>query len=235
MNTSRRESGPFRHKLYFQVNEIDEICVEALNKSGCFPKEPGPVDVERFVEKHFRCESGYEALPDDVMGFTAFDKTGKVIGVRVQSSLEDGTQTGERRVRSTWAHEAGHGLLHATLFMEIPGEETFFTSSDSNVFNNRILCRNADIKAVTSRYDGRWWEWQANRCIGGLLLPKTLVLEALDPFLNQSVVTGNPSLNNSNRQRAELHIATSFNVNSTVARIRISEMFPQKNAAQLEF
>ncbi len=37
-------------------------------------------------------------------------------------------------------------------------------------------------------YDGRWWEWQANRAIGGLLLPKNLVNSALEGMLAKSAV-----------------------------------------------
>jgi hypothetical protein len=234
MKSTRRASGPFREQLYFSIGEIDDICVDALKKAG-FLSSLGPIDIERFVEKHFGCECGYEDLPEDIMGFTAFDKNGKVIGVRIQSSLEDGTQVGERRVRTTWAHEAGHGLLHAILFAEIPGEQNFFSSPDSNVNNNRILCRPSDIRAVDSRYDGKWWEWQANRCIGGLLLPRPSVLESLGSLVNQSLVTGIPKLPAANRSAAESHVANFFNVNPAVARIRLAEMFPPASDRQFEF
>jgi hypothetical protein len=235
MKIRRQVSGPFREQLFFEPGEIDDACVDALKQSGFLPDVAAPIDVERFVEKHFGCECGYEDLPEDIMGFTAFDKKGKVVGIRIQSKLEDGTKVGERRVRSTWAHEAGHGLLHAILFAEIPGEQNFFSCSESNVSNNRILCRPNDIKPVGSSYDGRWWEWQANRCIGGLLLPKNLAEQALENFLQKSLVTGNLRLPAAKRSSAEAHIANVFNVNPAVARIRIDEMFPQKADNQFEF
>jgi len=235
MKVSRRTKGPFREQLYFELGEIDDICFDALRDNKMLPSSPGPIEIERFVEKHFKCACGYEDLPENIMGFTAFDKNGKVIAIRIQSKLEDGTKVGERRARTTWAHEAGHGLLHARLFIEIPGEQTFFSSPDSNVSNNQILCRNTDVKPVESRYDGRWWEWQANRCIGGLLLPKSLMLEALDSLVKKSLVTGTPSLAAAKRDKAEDLIAEVFNVNPMAARIRIGEMFPEKNEAQYEF
>lgn len=235
MRTSNRPSGPFREQLFFDLSEIDGVCADALRAAGYMPVTPGPVNIERFVEKHFACESGYEELPTDVMGFTAFNKKGKVVAVRVQSGLEDGTKTGEHRVRSTWAHEAGHGLLHAILFIEIPGSPTLFQCADSNVTENKILCRNSDIKVVGARYDGRWWEWQANRCIGGLLLPKPLVTEALSSLLKSSVVTKSTSLPSASRKKAEDTIVEVFNVSATAARIRLEEMFPAGNSQQLTF
>lgn len=233
MRSSNRPSGPFREQLFFETAEIDDICAEALKASGYMPPAPSAVNIERFVEKHFACEVGYEDLPDGVMGFTAFNKKGKVIALRVQSQLEDGSKNGEHRVRSTWAHEAGHGLLHASLFIELPGSQTLFQSQDSNVVDNRILCRNSDIKPVGVRYDGRWWEWQANRCIGSLLLPKHLVRTALGKLVENSLVTGTPSLAEANRKKAEELLSETFKVSALVARIRIEEMFPANRSNQL--
>jgi hypothetical protein len=67
-----------------------------------------------------------------------------------------------------------------------------------------------------------------------LLLPKKLVREALKDMLIESLVTRNPSLPPANRQRAEKHLATTFDVNPVVARIRLSEMFPDSKG-QVEF
>lgn len=235
MRVARRQSGPFREQLFYHIDEIDEICSDALKDSGCLPDQPEAIDVERFVEKHFQCDIGYEDLPNGVLGVTAFDTAGRVVSVRVASNLEDGSKVGERRVRATWAHEGGHGLLHARLFIEVPGENALFNDIQENVANRRFLCRDSDIKPVGTRYDGRWWEWQANRAIGGLLLPRVLVRQMIDHVLIQSLVTGNATLPAAARAEAEQIVAEKFNVNPIVARIRLAEMFPDKNGAQMEF
>lgn len=235
MRTANRPSGPFRERLYFEPAEIDDICLDALKAAGCLPETPGEINVERFVEKHFRCECGYESLPEGVMGFTAFDKKGKVVSIRVQSSLEDGSKTGEHRVRSTWSHEAGHGLLHAILFIETPGSPTLFQCADSNVSDNRILCRFSDIRPVSARYDGRWWEWQANRCIGGLLLPRPLVRASLAGVVQMSAVTKKSSLPAACREQAMELVSSLFNVSASVAKIRLEEVFPPDDSKQLTF
>jgi hypothetical protein len=106
--------------------------------------------------------------------------------------------------------------------------------------DKRFLCRNNDIDPSATRsparqYDGRWWEWQANRAIGGFLLPKQMVRTAVAPFLTRTLVTGIASLPASARAKAEYDIATVFEVNPVVARIRLSEMFPDKTGQQIEF
>lgn len=235
MRSANQPSGPFRERLYFEALEIDDICHDALKAAGYLPDFPKEINVERFVEKHFACECGYENLPEDVMGFTAFNQKGKVISIRVQSRLEDGSRTGVHRVRSTWAHEAGHGLLHAVLFIEIPGSPTLFQCTDSNVSDNRILCRSADIRPVGSGYDGRWWEWQANRCIGSLLLPKGLVRQSLAALLETSIVTQKPNLPPARRDKAVELVSTVFNVSALASKIRLEEMFPSGDSKQLAF
>lgn len=236
MKTSRATAGRFQIRLSFSTEEIDDICLEALEKSGYMPEKPEAIRVDRFVEKYFQCNAGYEDLPQGAMGYTLFNEKGKVLEVRVSNKLEDGKQSSERRVRSTWAHEAGHCLLHPTLFIEEQGQPTFSQTEgrNTNIEGRKILCRDNDIKPTGRAYDGRWWEWQANRCIGGLLLPKKLAREALSDLLVDSVVTKSPSLPPANRIEAEKRLSEVFDVNPVVARIRLNEMFPNTKG-QIEF
>jgi hypothetical protein len=216
--------------------KIDDACSEALTKGGFLPTTPEPIRIDRFVEKFFQCNTGYEDLPASTMGYSLFDGKGKVIEVRVSDKLEDGKRSSERRVRSTWAHEGGHCLLHPILFIETPGQPTFSQTEgkNSNVEGRKIICRDNDIKPAGRSYDGRWWEWQANRCIGGFLLPQKLVREALSPILVDSVVTRSPVLPPAKRLEAEKSLAEVFDVNPVVARIRLAEMFPDPKG-QIEF
>jgi len=236
MKSYRATGGRFQTRLSFGTDEIDDACLDALNKGGFLPKAPEAVRIDRFVEKYFQCNAGYEDLPVGVMGYSLFDGKGKAVQVRVSDKLEDGKQSSERRVRSTWAHEAGHCLLHPLLFIETPGQPTFSQTEgkNTNIEGQKILCRASDIKPTGRNYDGRWWEWQANRCIGGFLLPKKLVREALSKFLVDSVVTKSPMLPAAKRLEAEKLLADIFDVNPIVARIRLSEMFPDSKG-QIEF
>jgi len=97
------------------------------------------------------------------------------------------------------------------------------------------MCRNSDISPVASaapKYDGKWWEWQANRAIGGLLLPRPLVRRLVSLFTEQTRF--GPALKESLRTTAEQEVAKTFDVNPAVARIRRQEMFPKEENTILQ-
>lgn len=242
MQRYRAKSGPFEFVLRFSHEEIDQMCLEALQKAGCLPQTPEPIRIDRFIEKHFTANIIYEDLDPGILGYTAFQQDGSISAVGVSSRLDDGRAASERRLRSTLAHEGGHCLLHPSIFMQTEGQVHFDTSGSINVSlkDRRFLCRDNDVDPAAAKqpakaYDGRWWEWQANRAIGGFLLPKQLVLAALEPMLAKALVTGSPSLPASSREAASRHLAETFDVNPVVARIRISEMFPDASGRQMEF
>jgi hypothetical protein len=215
-------SGPFPFQVYFDdLGEIDEICLEALKSQSLLPSKPAPIRIERFVEKQFRTPLRYEDLGPDNLGCTIFNSSGAVEAILVSRSLEEqNTTPARRRVRSTVAHEAGHGLLHGPLFI---GDN--FPDRGEN--QRRILCRSEDILVETQRsYRGRWWEFQANQAIGSLLLPRLLV----NAFLDQSGIevgsSGSRSLTPAQRESLAKKAAVTFDVNPIVARIRLDSLFP---------
>jgi hypothetical protein len=214
-------SGPFPFQLYFEdLGEIDEICSEALERQSLLPSNPAPIRIERFVEKEFKTALRYEDLGPDNLGCTIFNSSGAVEAILVSRSLEEqNTIPARRRVRSTVAHEAGHGLLHGSLFIEgnLP---------DLGENQRRILCRSEDILGETQRsYRGRWWEFQANQAIGSLLLPRSL----MDTFLDQSGIklgfSGNRILTPVQRESLAKKAAMTFDVNPIVVRIRLDSLF----------
>jgi hypothetical protein len=166
-------SGPFPFQLYFEdLGEIDEICLEALKMQSLLPSKPAPIRIERFVEKQFKTPLIYEDLGPENLGCTIFNSSGAVEAILISRSLEEqNTIPARRRVRSTVAHEAGHGLLHGSLFMEAASRDPLNGAVGKN--QRLILCRSEDILVDSQRsYAGRWWEFQANQAIGSLLLPR---------------------------------------------------------------
>ncbi|MBE7502039.1 MAG: hypothetical protein HS113_17445 [Verrucomicrobiales bacterium] len=231
---------PFGIELRFERTEIDLMCVEELEKAEALPATPGPINIESFIGQHLCRDYGYEDLPDGVLGVTAFEPNGAIKFVGVSSKLDDDSPSAEHRIRSTWAHEAGHCILHPSLFMREPASRAqllWEQASDNVTSDRRFLCREQDFKVQGANcgYDGRWWEWQANRCIGGFLLPKILVLKALETILRPSRVTQTPELQEENRSQAESLLSQVFNVSMAVSKIRLAEFFPQRAAAQLTF
>ncbi len=214
------------------------MCLEALE--SFLPARPEPIRIDRFIEKRFKCPLVYEPLPPGILGCTAFNKDGSVKAVFISAEIDDGQVSSERRIRSTIAHEAGHCLMHGSLFLESDSSQLLSsvtkTSANIDFHQRKILCRPADIGPVRSQkaYAGQWWEWQANRAIGSFLLPQNLVRSLIDPMLSRSFVTGSPTLPQAARGQAEKLLAKTFEVNPVVARIRLSEMFPPQHG-QMEF
>src|SRR6202795_2970184 len=201
-------SGPHPFQLYFDdLGEIDEICLEALKSQSLLPSKPAPIRIERFVEKQFRTPLRYEDLGPDNLGCTIFNSSGAVEAILVSRSLEEqNTTPARRRVRSTVAHEAGHGLLHGPLFI---GDN--FPDRGEN--QRRILCRSEDILVETQwSYRGRWWEFQANQAIGSLLLPRLLV----NAFLDQSGIevgsSGSRSITPAHRESLATNDTVTFDM-----------------------
>ena len=226
MKTTRSGAGPFLERPYFRDREVEDICEEALRSTGHLPANPGPVRIERFLEKRFQVVPSYEELPAGVLGYTEFGKNG-VQAIYVNRALaEEDTKVANRRVRTTLAHEGGHGLLHAHLFaFEVDHSSLFDRNAD--ITQTRILCRDEPATtANTDRYDGRWWELQANRAMAALLLPEKLLWEGLDPFLEQRGTLGIRALPETKREDAIRALAETFDVNAVVVRLRLARITP---------
>ena len=216
---------------YFKLREIEEICTSELQKAELYPSQPEAVRIDRFIEKRFGVTHRYEVLPEGVLGFTRFSANGVEDIVVARSLEEEGTKVAERRLRATLAHEGGHGLLHTYLFHLGEKPKSLFDDHDDMP---RILCREvAEAPRGRPGYNGQWWEFQANRAIGGLLMPRALVEQALQQFCVEAGRLGQRVLAPDKRNAAIQELSTIFDVNPAVARIRIEEVFPTKNDGQL--
>jgi hypothetical protein len=197
------------------------------------PSSPAPIRIERFVEKQFKTALIYEDLGPDNLGCTIFNSSGGVEAILVSRFLEEqNTIPARRRVRSTVAHEAGHGLLHGPLFMETNSPDLLNGAVGKNP--RRILCRSEDVLVDTQRsYAGRWWEFQANQAIGSLLLPKPLMNAFLDHSGIKSASFRSGILTPAQRDSLVKKAAVIFDVNPIVVRIRLDSLFPQKKNHQI--
>lgn len=231
MKTIRAKTGPFLERPHFDPAEIDRICVDELRKTGLYPCKAEGIRIDRFIEKRFGRAHEYEDLPPGVLGYTEFTKNG-VEKIVISSELaEDESDVARRRERATMAHEAGHGLLHAYLFAVETLATTLFGEEDCS--SNQILCREVVGDQTVHRPKPSWSEYQANRAIGGLLLPRKHVMTALEPYLVSSGALGGALLDPARRGDAERVLATVFDVNPIVARIRLDDLFSSQQSGQM--
>ena len=215
-------SGPFEKALYFEQEEIQDVCETALKSVGLYPDTPSPIRIERFLEKKFGLSPEYEDLPEGVLGLTKFGPRGPVKVILSISLSDTEDKTSDRRIATTIAHEAGHILFHAELF-----QSHFKKYSEDE---RAVLCRDLPGTSDRTLYSGRWWEHQANKAIGALLIPFGLLEQTVAPFL-EATKKGNskpqmPCLGPKHRQAAILRLSEIFDVNPVVAKIRLSETFP---------
>jgi hypothetical protein len=201
------------------------LCIEELSRQKLLPPAPGPVRIDRFIEKRFGKPHTYEALPDGVLGLTRFSSRGVEDVVISRLLEEDTSKPSERRLRTTLAHEAGHALLHAHLFVLGQQEPLLGDWSEQN--RPKVLCRDPAL------YSGNWWEYQANMVMGAILLPKPLMTDAVKPYLTSEGLLGVPVLTDGARAAAARELAEVFEVNPVVVRIRLKKLFPLQADGQL--
>jgi hypothetical protein len=233
MKTFKSKSGPFREQPFYKTDEIERMCTSELRETGLYPSAPARIRIERFIEKRFRVTPSYEDLPDGVLGWTRFSASGVDSIIVARSLVDTAGIVAERQVASTLAHEAGHGLLHAHLFV-LGLENGSLFPEDADVDPNRILCRDANSPDNSGRrgYDGRWWEVQANMAMAALLLPLGLVQECISPLLTGGAL-GRGTLAAHRRQQAISRLSEAFGVNPVMARYRLEALFPDNGQLTL--
>lgn len=230
MKTRRTTTGPFSERPFCSDEEIERICSDALIEMGFMPDRPEAVRIDRFIEKRFKAPIIFEPLAASVLGFTEFGPNGVEAVHVAEPPSNERSVAAERRVNSTLAHEAGHGLMHAHLFA-LEADRAQLFENDPDVTETKVLCRDGvDVvpRGPKRRYDGRWWELQANRAIGALLMPKALFLVFVEPFLEARGTIGVPQLVADRRTEAVRAAAELFDVNPAAAKVRVDLLLPDE-------
>jgi hypothetical protein len=231
MKTLRSKTGPFLERPYFPDGVIENTCADELRAVGLLPLSPEPIRIDRFIEKRFKVTPSYEELPEGALGLTRFNQQGVSEVVVARALDEESSKVAERRIRTTLAHEGGHCLLHTHLFvLATPSHNLFgdFTETDAP----KVLCRGEVGQELRPGYDGKWWEFQANLAIGGLLIPTQLMAPALEKFMLKSPI-GLDYFDHERSEEAARVLAEVFDVNPAVARIRIKQVFRTDSRQQL--
>lgn len=227
MKNVRSNGGPHKDRPFYETHEIERMCIDELSKYGYLPNEPSPIRIDRFIEKRLGITPAYEDIPANILGFTKFGKGGVEAIVISRSIQDDGTQSSERRVRTTLAHEAGHALLHAHLFLK-PTRQMKVLFDEEHTDLTKVLCRDMVGSSTDSYagYQGAWWEYQANAAMGSLLLPETLFRVAASPYFESTgLLDGKAIITEGRRGELERALADIFDVNPVVVHHRVQEVF----------
>jgi hypothetical protein len=182
MRTWVGPSSPWGQRLYFEPHEFDAMMDEVRTKAGQETIVPGTgVDVEAIFERVFKVVPDYGELPDGVLGKTVFHRDGRfeIILSRELSDASDSDPVARRRLRATAAHECAHVVEHGHLHLVDNLTGSLFGVALAPP--PRVLCRNDSINRPG--YGGEWWEYQANRGMSALLLPKRLVANTVQDAL----------------------------------------------------
>jgi hypothetical protein len=176
----RQYRGPDgAERLWFEPSEIERMMEAELRKAGLMPTDGAPaVKLEPFIERHLNAKLDQHAKLDPrVLGVTEFfeckpplvsinkDLTGSAVD-------EDESAPGMLgRWRATLAHEAGHVLLHRSLFEFAVGNMSLFGAKQGEGEKGRQLhrCLKRDLAHGGG---GDWREIQANQAMAALLMPK---------------------------------------------------------------
>jgi hypothetical protein len=238
MITKRAAHGPFLERPHFSDVEFERIALEALKDVELYPSSPGPIRIDRFIEKKFRVVPEYEDLPTGVLGYTRFGAEGVEAVVVAKALDSENTEVARRRIKTTLAHEGSHGLLHAPLFaMADVGRTVALFENDGDISATKMLCRTGTAQgggtAKNRGYDKRWWEYQANQLMGALLIPQPLMVESLKDLLTGSGSMGLQVLEEGKREHAAQLLSEVFDLNPIVASIRLEKIYPKGSDLQL--
>ncbi len=187
MRTRPDPASPWGQRLWFENDEFDAMMDEARQRSGSVPLVGGTgVDVEGILERVYGVVPDYGELPEGVLGMTHFHPDGRYEAF-VSRELSDNAETdlvARRRLRTTLAHECAHIVMHGHLHLVDLATPSLFGDPVRPL--PKVLCRQESVGVYgggESGYDGQWWEYQANRGMASLLLPRRETVEYLRSLL----------------------------------------------------
>jgi hypothetical protein len=205
---------------------MDEVRAKA--GGGIF--EPGRgVDVEAILERVYKVSPDYVDLPPGVLGRTNFHPDGR-LEVQVSRELSDAAEidpVARRRLRRTLAHECAHIVEHRHLHVPELLMPSLFGEAPREI--PKVLCRQEAVESFKNPgapgYDGQWWEYQANRGMASLLLPKYETAEYLRGLLvGKGLTSIERALAAGRTEEVVREVMAAFDVSRQVVVFRLQEL-----------
>lgn len=184
-----------------QIDHIGEklvmdFCPEAM-------RAPQAIDIDLLVEEYLGMKVEFPYLSNNgiYLGMTVFYDSDRVIvydeerdqadymtvrgnTVLIDRSLLDKWKRG--RYRFTMGHEAAHAFLHKEYFRR-QKEKNIAARESVSLISCRISEVQNDEQKNVEWTDYNWLEWQANTLSSAILMPKTMVKEAVADLIDVEV------------------------------------------------
>jgi hypothetical protein len=219
-------------RLWYDADEIENIMADELRRAGLLPdprQEALSVDIEAFVETYLGLPFDLNAeLDASVLGVTEF-VPGKKPKISINRDLtgsaldeEDVSPGLVGRWRATVAHEACHVLLHRLLFELDDFQCRLFPATERNRAPEKVFrCLKRDVGF--NRQVSDWREVQANMGMGVLLMPRPVLLAAVQQARAVLGIADQPIAEGSvHHSQLVALLAKRFTVSRQATRIRLT-------------
>lgn len=216
---------PTKRIPYYEREEIERITWDELRITGQASDEPEPVCIETFCMRRWGIGLDYHEFPPGVFGEIVFSTRG-VAAIRIRREFGEGGHAGLRHIaHSTAAHEAGHGIFHASEI--VPEIARAAPGIEEKLFRQRCFADTVGPEcehfARGSFTRHRALEWQANAAMGSLLIPRPAVFRALETKSREGVPS---SIRRDGFDVWVALLAEQFDVSRELALYRLLDIFP---------
>lgn len=232
MRIIKDKTGRYPRRLWFEDGELEGVAerhrqgsLSRIGRSGDLA-----LQVDKFIELYLPAVLKKEIVLDPyadlirtegpgVLGATYFYEDH--LEVKIHRDLtEEAERTGQwGRYNSTATHEGGHCILHPVIFEDDPNQQSLFKSERAR----KISCLQ---RTIEGEYTGEWWEFQANKVMANLLMPRDLFLQHFIRERNAYSIVDNVGLvRNSHLFDAVVgYLARTFEASKQAVRIRLKEL-----------
>jgi Zn-dependent peptidase ImmA (M78 family) len=224
-------------RTYFSRAEIETMANDELRLADCRPKQPEPIALEKYLHRRHGLEALITELDPGLMGSADFTNPRQPV-ISIATEVFNGPVP---RYRSTLAHEIGHLVLHASLFLDAQ----FLRALEHlrrRSLHRGFECATTDIDEAprerVNKADPLFHlEYQANLFMVAVLLPRPLVRTCVASWTRATSLRGGERetiLIEAHRQEAIQSVAKTFAVSRTMATFRLAELYGAPTAVKTQ-
>lgn len=236
MRHYRTPGSILTERTFFSRAEIEKMANDELRSVGCRPQQPEPIALEKYLQRRHGLEAVITDLDPGLMGSADLTNPRQPV-ISIATEIFNGPAP---RYRSTLAHEIGHLVLHASLFLE----EEFLRALElrRRGLHRGFACSATDIDEAprerVNKADPLFHlEYQANLFMVAQALPRPLVRMCVAPWTRTTSLRGGGRetiLIEAHREEAIHSVAKTFIVSRTMATFRLAELYGAPAAAKTQ-